>query len=233
MERYASGGMFWVDVFARRMPPDEWGIVVSEFAHHVRAALNNTVNEIAVARGAGRSDLAFPIFTSKAEFAQRGRRLVRGLSWLDQKIVAAAQPFETHPAEPDRAPLALLAVMNNNDKYRSVPVAAGANPSGAVGQNANLPPGTVVDWGTIGMHLLTKDPVPLAFASIRWPPGATPVDPGLAVRVDWDVRLGGEDERLAYRPLLPTLAEIQAAVSELVAELREGARAGGPAARSP
>lgn len=49
VERYDSGGMFWVDVFARRMPPDEWGIVVSEFAHHVRAALNNTVNEIAVA----------------------------------------------------------------------------------------------------------------------------------------------------------------------------------------
>ncbi|WP_157519641.1 hypothetical protein [Modestobacter sp. Leaf380] len=104
-------------------PTPVMSLVLGEFAHNARSALDNVVTSLVVSSGGTpKSNHKFPVF--KTETAWRGKVAtpwpgagpLAGLSQEDFDLIEAVQPF--HADEPDRHPLALLAQINNADKHQ-------------------------------------------------------------------------------------------------------------------
>lgn len=126
-------------VFRLTTPPldPEIGVIVGEFAHNLRSALDIMLWQVILARG-GRPRIGvtqFPIYEDEAKFKGKAEALTRGVSREDFAFIEAAQPFNNrrHPhlssylvnVRSERAtqfaewhPLALLSHVNNVDKHR-------------------------------------------------------------------------------------------------------------------
>jgi hypothetical protein len=105
--------------FAGKLPDPRIGLIVGEFGHHLRAALDNLVWQLVLLRGGTPNrDSQFPIYASKQAYeGDRGApRMLRGVIADDRAAIESIQPFQ----EGDRAQgssLALLAWLNNVDKH--------------------------------------------------------------------------------------------------------------------
>lgn len=109
--------------FGGKLPDPRIGIVVSEFAHHLRAALDNLVWQLVLLRGGiPTRRTEFPIEESRKRYQQRLRRgALRGISADDRAAIEAVQPYKLGKRAP-KAYLTLLAWLNNVDKHRFVHV---------------------------------------------------------------------------------------------------------------
>jgi hypothetical protein len=104
--------------FGGKLPDPRLGLVVSEFAHHLRAALDNLVWQLVLLRGGSPTRRTeFPIYESRERYRRSGRGALRGVSTDDRAAIEAIQPFE-YRESPSQAYLALLAWLNNVDKHR-------------------------------------------------------------------------------------------------------------------
>jgi hypothetical protein len=103
-------------------PPDpRLGILVSEFSHHLRAALDNLVWQLVLLRGsAPTTRTQFPIYESRERY-ESSAHLIRGVSADDRALIEFCQPFQ-HGKRPFDTYLAMLAWLNNMDKHRFVHV---------------------------------------------------------------------------------------------------------------
>lgn len=103
-------------------PPDSRiGLIVGEFAHNLRATLDNLVWQIVLLRGGSpTSKTQYPIYKSWEGYQSSGWML-RGVGADDRAVIEATQPFE-HGGNPEHSYLALLAWLNNVDKHRFVHV---------------------------------------------------------------------------------------------------------------
>jgi len=101
-------------------PPDpRIGLVVGEFAHNLRAALDNLVWQIVLLRGGTPSGKTqFPIYESWEGY-QSSIWMLRGVSADDRALIEAVEPFK-HGEHAPQSYLALLAWLNNVDKHRFV-----------------------------------------------------------------------------------------------------------------
>jgi hypothetical protein len=100
------------------MPDPRIGIFVGEFAHNLRAALDNLVWQLVRLRGGSPTRRTeFPIYESRKRYRDRGRATLRGVSTDDRAAIELIQPFEAGESAPDTY-LALLAWLNNIDKHR-------------------------------------------------------------------------------------------------------------------
>lgn len=113
------------------IPVERWGIVVGDFAHNARSALDHAAWALATARGlTGRNEntdrrIQFPITDTREAFDRAIKRLP-GLPDADVAMLESLQPY--HSADfPARMtlprPLATLRDMSNTDKHRSVHIA--------------------------------------------------------------------------------------------------------------
>lgn len=108
--------------FEGELPKACLGLVVGEFAHHLRAALDNLVWQLVLLRGGCTTrQTEFPIYESRKRYRGSGRRALRGVSTDDRALIEACQPFEVGE-RPSKTALALLAWLNNVDKHRFVHV---------------------------------------------------------------------------------------------------------------
>lgn len=104
--------------FGGELPDPRIGLVVSEFAHHLRAALDNLVWQLVLLRGGCPTRRTeFPIYESRERYRRYGRTALRGVSADDRALIESIQPFELGE-RPSDAYLALLAWLNNVDKHR-------------------------------------------------------------------------------------------------------------------
>jgi hypothetical protein len=115
-ERDTSEYVFYLE---GKLPDPRIGLIVGEFAHHLRAALDNLLWQLVRLRGGSPTKRTqFPIYErwerdEKREF----RRMLRGVSADDRAAIEAVQPFQDG-AGASKTQLALLAWLNNVDKHR-------------------------------------------------------------------------------------------------------------------
>ena len=98
-------------------PNPRLGLIVGEFAHHLRASLDNLLWQLVLLRGGSPTrGTQFPIYESWERY-QSSLRMLRGVSADDRAFIESVQPFQYG----ERAPhtyLALLSWLNNVDKHR-------------------------------------------------------------------------------------------------------------------
>ena len=104
--------------FSGELPDPRIGLIVSEFGHHLRAALDNFVWQLILLRGGNPTRRTeFPIYESRKRYERNGRTALRGVSTDDRAAIEAIQPFQFGESAPQTY-LALLAWLNNVDKHR-------------------------------------------------------------------------------------------------------------------
>ncbi len=129
-------------VILRKGPPTEWGSILGDVVHGLRATLDNLVWELSVAftgsppvdpipAGNRWRKIGFPIITDESKWAPT----LKGPLWaVDPSLTPTFkkyQPFLTGQHAPDREPLAILQELWNIDKHRHihvVAIAAGPDP---------------------------------------------------------------------------------------------------------
>ena len=104
-------------VVVKRQPPREWGAVIGDIVHNLRAALDYLAWQLVEANGGtpGR-DTTFPIHERPDGFAARLRAALAGASSEAHRAVTDLQPFhDPHPAD---HPLAVLHALDIRDKHQ-------------------------------------------------------------------------------------------------------------------
>lgn len=151
------------------MPSQEVGILASEFAHHLRAALDNLLWQLVLLRGGAPTRVTqFPIYERWEGYARRGDLMTRGVSTDDGALIELLQPYNAAPEAPDGHPLARLAWLNNTDKHRFLHACCvGVAPSSVPADILIGPDGTVPKRATI---TFTDEQVESVADFIRWWP---------------------------------------------------------------
>ena len=112
--------------------PTDWELDVSEIGHHVRAALDNLVFQLALANRpeADQGRTQFPIFKDALDYTmRRGKRpshrasMLEGVSNGDRNIIDGLQPYQAGAQQAEQHPLWLLKRISDRDKHQ-VPHAA-------------------------------------------------------------------------------------------------------------
>lgn len=114
----------WIATAAHE-PPADLGVLVGEWAHNVRGALDYTVYEL-VRRATGDDDprwTQFPIVLEEPRYAEQERQRLHGAPAWSLPVFRGLQPFNDG-AEAPWHPLAILADISNRDKHRLVHTAA-------------------------------------------------------------------------------------------------------------
>jgi hypothetical protein len=124
-------------------PPDAWPLLAGEAIQNLRSALDHMV----YTASGERSRTQFPIFKDACEFQVLGSRMLKGVPDPVRATIENAQPYQTNPNAPARAPLELLHVLSNRDKHRTLATIASAVQHEGVGisEGVNI---TWEDYGT-------------------------------------------------------------------------------------
>jgi hypothetical protein len=108
-----AGATRWV--FRQSKPlPDEWAVVVGEFAHNLRSALDIAVFQLAEAsEGRPGNKTAFPIFSTERDYLAQRRNYLKGVPERHSPFFDQAQPFAN-----TKSAFADLAWLTNEDQHR-------------------------------------------------------------------------------------------------------------------
>jgi hypothetical protein len=140
-----------------QLPDPHIGLVVGEFAHHLRATLDNLLWQLVLLRGGSpTTKTQFPICERRQRY-QSSSRLLRGISADDRALIEASQPYHLGD-NASGAYLAILAWLNNVDKHRllhvgcAIPVRTPIQVSyGAEGEDAGFFP-----WNPVPVRDVAK-----------------------------------------------------------------------------
>lgn len=114
-------------------PYPEMGLMLGDFAHSVRSALDNLVTVLVLQNGQQPiKDNAFPIYTRRADWKKNvtkrhplGEGPLANVSQADYDAIEQLQPFnDTSVSDPEDNLLAVLARVNNSDKHAMLLTAA-------------------------------------------------------------------------------------------------------------
>jgi len=112
-----------IDIRARAEQPipDQWSLVVGEFCHNARGALDLLVNRISTIDlcDPARRRLQFPIFDFEEDYRAKEEQYLRGVSSEHRAIIESFQPFRVD-ANYKADPLGKLSELNNADKHRLI-----------------------------------------------------------------------------------------------------------------
>lgn len=177
-DREASEYVFYIQ---SGPPPPEWGILVSEFIHHTRAALEEMAWRLVEFRGGtpragGKEDpgTGFPILDKEGMWkSKKTKAKLRGLFAEDKAIIKAAQPYHfgldllppdmrvsdedllsTQATHVQFHALNLLRRMNNSDKHSVLQPAliGAAGMMQPVGEDNTFGPTGIKDTGPWGLE---------------------------------------------------------------------------------
>lgn len=136
-ETDAQAGLAVMRVRVNRPPEPLWSVIVGEFLHNVRSALDALAWELAVKNegappsplpigNAGRAwkGTQFPIFTNARAYGAASPQMLALLEPADQARFEAEQPYHKGGAA-DAQPLSLLRELSNIDKHRHIHLTTG------------------------------------------------------------------------------------------------------------
>lgn len=115
-----DAGIYTIQILGFKQPPVEWGVIVGEVIHNLRAALDNTIYQLVILNGTQPpkdNHLQFPIASQPGGWKLHGGGNLRGAS---QKVIAAVEQCQPFNATERPHPLELLAALNDIDKHRLV-----------------------------------------------------------------------------------------------------------------
>jgi hypothetical protein len=175
-------------------PLTEWGVIVGDFAHNLRSALDHLVYQLAILNECDPEKMGtqFPIFTAEDDYLRvsfRGRRKGKlssrdsqlwGVSDAHKAIIDGLQPFKAD--KPKITALAVLNRMSNRDKHRLVSVSHGAMQNRSVIANPADPAteveiieadlsGVLEDGAELFRYIVRPDPnaeVQMGFRAEHW-----------------------------------------------------------------
>jgi hypothetical protein len=110
--------LIWAEVLEQ--PPAQLGLIIGDYLHNLRSALDNLAYELALAyyRGSLPSDIAsgsgFPLFGDMQQFTDKGRDMIRGIHPDAKTIIEGLQPYYGGKG----VRLAALNKLSNRDKHR-------------------------------------------------------------------------------------------------------------------
>lgn len=107
----------------RKLPTDSWGVIVGDFTHDARSALDLLVYQLSTlpALDHRRRKLQFPICDTPAEYANCVERRLCGVSDAARTIIEWTQPYNECGRRLGDA-LQVLRDISNTDKHRLIPV---------------------------------------------------------------------------------------------------------------
>jgi hypothetical protein len=106
------------DLFAvvREEPPREFGLIVGDAVHNMRAALDYLVYALAPPEVRRKRRTQFPIFADQSDFDERSPSMLEGLMPDELELIERVQPFMAAEV-PSEDPLAVLNRLANRDKH--------------------------------------------------------------------------------------------------------------------
>lgn len=108
----------------KREPPLRLGILLGDFAHNLRSALDHLICQLALLNGpTDCSTTQFPICCKPTRFNELAGNWLKGVSTRHRAAIEEAQPYES--GEPEKHALAILDWVDRIDKHRSVHPAFG------------------------------------------------------------------------------------------------------------
>jgi hypothetical protein len=188
--------------------PLRLGIIVGDFAHNARSALDHLV--YALSNGAYPRSSQFPIALTERDYRDQARRRLRGVA-ADARAAIELVPPVRHQPDARLHPLAALDELSNVDKHRLI------HPTYAT--SADERPDVTVEFleGPEESHaeVIYRASVPLADGAVvlrlrLHPPGAQ--EPNVVVKGGLPVDIAFGDGRLQLR----ALHDILRAVAEIV-----------------
>lgn len=118
----SSEYVFYVN--PKREPPLRLGILLGDFAHNLRSALDHLVCQLALLNGpTDCSTTQFPICFTESRFKEVAGNWLKGVAPRHRAAIKRAQPYEC--GEPEKHALAILDWVDRIDKHRSVHPAFG------------------------------------------------------------------------------------------------------------
>ncbi|MCZ6611227.1 MAG: hypothetical protein O6941_01220 [Planctomycetota bacterium] len=224
-------------------PPLDWGLLIGDFAHNCRSALDVLVYQLsALPKGDPRKrKLSFPICDMRTRSSVSGQRgytdlvntVLAGVTSDHSKIIEGFQPYHRSSGVGSDL-LALLRELNDSDKHRiiqtvgSVGRATSTRLGGPrLGSNVGMGPGAFirlehgasVDFGggfsyvSVGNGEITDDDTKVAELTIGSSTHAT-TQPNVQIEITF--RKGGAG--VEGRPVMQTLTSILDRVRQVVAE---------------
>jgi hypothetical protein len=113
----------------REEPPRSLGAPVGDAIQNIRNALDYLVYELSPSRERKRGRTGFPIFDDECLFEVEGRRMIRGITGDELRLIERVQPYKTTDP-PKNDPLSVLRRLSNKDKHRLLlPVVAAVSNS--------------------------------------------------------------------------------------------------------
>jgi hypothetical protein len=104
-------------VNVRRQPPDRLGLLLGDFVHNLRSALDHLVCQLSLLEGpTDCSDTQYPICFNKGRFNQLKGNWLKGVSARHRAAIEKTQPY--HGRRPESHPLAVLDWLDRIDKHR-------------------------------------------------------------------------------------------------------------------
>jgi len=175
-------------------PLTEWGVIVGDFAHNLRSALDHLVYQLAILNDWNPEKMGtqFPIFTTEGDYLRNGYRgrskgelsnrdsQLWGVSDAHKTIIDGLQPFKAD--KPKANPLAVLNRISNRDKHRLISVSHGAMQNRSVTATPADPAteveiipadlsGVLEDGAELFRYIVRPDPdaeVELGFSAEHW-----------------------------------------------------------------
>jgi hypothetical protein len=100
-------------------PPPRLGVLVGDFVHNLRSALDHVVWQLALTRGDEPStELQFPIVSDRERWPGAVRRRLPDVPDEAVRLIETMQPY--HHDDPMTHPLAVLRDLSNEDKHRVI-----------------------------------------------------------------------------------------------------------------
>lgn len=243
-EASATGdvGLHSARIRVRESPPARWSLLVGDYVHNLRSALDYVIWDISLRRSGDASiRTEFPIFEKQKEFAAPGKspqqwsrfsgiHKLRATDGTIVMMVQAMQPFtgrDLHgrTVDPAMHPLWLLHTLANEDKHKTLTLVGTAILQGAV--TFYRPDGRVIEHARarVGSFngpfedgaVLGSVEVPLSAA------GEHDIDCGANVTFGIAFSKDGPGRGLPIFPTLPYIGQtVEAILTILEAQVRRG-----------
>lgn len=131
-DRHGEPGQYVIRVKVTQWPPHHWSTLIGDVLGNLRASLDHLVYDMTIAwSGEALQGTAFPILTDEQLWDEANKRgeatprsglyKTRGIHEMARRLIHDVQPFHAGE-EAGNHPLALLNVLSNIDKHRTLTV---------------------------------------------------------------------------------------------------------------
>lgn len=226
-EPYPKPPTYVLRVRVNQTVPSDCGLIVGDFAHNARSALDLLVYDLSTlaAKDKKRRKLQFPIFDDEAKYMKYRDSYLLGVCERDRKMIEEFLPYQSSGQKAGEA-LGILAKINNMDKHRLIPVVAAFGHLNSLADSRGIEfsadaqfsmtgsPNDEFGYTGVGDGVLTDGAI---LAELKIGPSACC---DLQPHVSALIQFGGEGVEVAGRDLMPTLASILNRTEEIVKQFR-------------